>query len=89
VPTIAETLPGYDASVSFGLFALAATPRDIVQKINADVQQIVNDPEFHKRFLEPYVVQPVPGPLDAYADYLRRDSAKWAKVINAANLKID
>ena len=38
IPAIAETVPGYDASVSFGLFALASTPRDIVIKVNADVQ---------------------------------------------------
>ena len=61
----------------------------IIEKINADVQQIVNDPEFHKRFLEPYVVQPLPGPLDALAAYLRKDSERWAKVIKAANVKID
>jgi tripartite-type tricarboxylate transporter receptor subunit TctC len=89
VPTIAETVPGYEANVSFGLFALATVPRPIIEKINADVQQIVNDPEFHKRFLEPYVVQKVPGPIEAYADYLRRDSARWGRVIKAANVKID
>ena len=89
VPTIAETVPGYEASVSFGLFAPAGTPREVIEKINADVQQIINDPEFHKKFLERMVVQPLPGPLDAFADYLRKDSAKWAKVIKAANLKID
>ena len=89
VPTMAETVPGYEASVSFGLFAPTETPREAVNKINADVQQIVSDPEFHKRFLEPYVVQPLPGPLDALAAYLRNDSARWAKVIKAANLKIE
>ena len=89
VPTMAETVPGYEANVSFGLFAPADTPREAVKKINADVQQIINDPEFHKQFLERFVVQPLPGPLDALADYLRKDSAKWAKVIKAANLKID
>ncbi|HEY3636007.1 MAG TPA: tripartite tricarboxylate transporter substrate binding protein, partial [Caldimonas sp.] len=46
VPTVAETVPGYEATVSFGLFAPADTPHDIVVKINADVQKIVNDPEF-------------------------------------------
>jgi tripartite-type tricarboxylate transporter receptor subunit TctC len=89
VPTIAETVPGYEATVAFGLFAPAGTPREIITKINADVQKVINDPEFHKRFLEPLVVQPLPGPLDAFADYLRKDSAKWAKVIKAANLKIE
>jgi len=89
VPTIAETVPGYEASVSFGLFAAAGTPADIVKKVNADVQKIVGDPEFQKRYLEPFAVQPVPGPLDAFADYLRKESAKWGEVIKAANVKIE
>jgi tripartite-type tricarboxylate transporter receptor subunit TctC len=89
VPTIGETVAGYEAGVSFGLFAPAGTPKEIVSKINAEVQQIINDPEFHQRFLEKLVVQPLPGPLDAFAAYLKTESAKWAKVIKAANLKID
>ncbi len=48
VPTIAETVPGYEASVSFGLFAPMGTPADIIRKVNADVQKIVSDPEFQK-----------------------------------------
>jgi tripartite-type tricarboxylate transporter receptor subunit TctC len=89
VPTIAETVPGYDAGVTFGLYAPSAAPHAVVQKVNADVQQIIGDPEFHKRYLEPMVVQPVPGSLNGFADYLRKDAAKWAKVIEAANLKVD
>jgi len=89
VPTIAETVPNYEAGVSFGLFAPKGTPHDVLVKINADVQKVINDPEFHKRFLESLVVQPIPGSLDAFAAYLQKDSAKWAKVISAANLKID
>jgi tripartite-type tricarboxylate transporter receptor subunit TctC len=89
VPTIAETVAGYEAGVSFGLFAPAGTPPAIVDKINADIQNIIGDPEFQTKFLEPQVVQPLPGPREAFAAYLRKDSAKWAKVIKAANLKID
>ena len=89
VPTIAETVPGYEASVSFGLFAATGTPADIIKKVNADVQKIVGDPEFKKKYLERFAVQPVPGPLDAFADYLRKDSAKWGKVIKAANVTIE
>jgi tripartite-type tricarboxylate transporter receptor subunit TctC len=76
LPTVAETVPGYEASVSFGLFAAGGTPADIIKKVNADVQKIVSDPEFQKRYLERFAVQPVPGPLDAFAEYLRKDSAK-------------
>jgi tripartite-type tricarboxylate transporter receptor subunit TctC len=89
VPTIAETVPGYEASVSFGLFAAAGTPMDIIKKVNADVQKIVSDPEFHKRYLERFAVQRVPGALDAFAEYLRKDSAKWGEVIRAAHVKIE
>ena len=89
VPTIAETVPGYEASVSFGLFATAGTPAGIVRKINADVQKIVGDGDFQKKYLDHFAVQPIPGPLDAYADYLRKDSAKWGKVIDAAHVTID
>jgi tripartite-type tricarboxylate transporter receptor subunit TctC len=89
VPTIAETVPGYEASVSFGMFAAAGTPAGVIRKVNADVQKVVSDPEFQKRFLEPFAVQTVPGPLDAFAEYLRKDSAKWGEVIKAANVKIE
>jgi tripartite-type tricarboxylate transporter receptor subunit TctC len=89
VPTIGEAVPGYEASVSFGLFALSKTPRELLVKINADVQEVINEPEFHKRFIEPMVVQPIPGSMEAFAAYLKKDSDKWAKVIRDANLKID
>jgi tripartite-type tricarboxylate transporter receptor subunit TctC len=89
VPTVAETVPGYEASVSFGLFAAAGTPADVVKKVNADVQKIVSDPEFQKKYLERFAAQPIPGPLDAFAEYLRKDSAKWGEIIKAANVKIE
>jgi len=89
VPTVAETVPGYEATVSFGLFAATGTPADIVRKVNADVQAIVGEPEFRKRFLERFAVEPVPGPLAAFADYLRKESAMWGGVIRKANVKIE
>ena len=89
VPTIAETVSGYEASVSFGLFAPTGTPPDIINKLNADVEQIVSDPEFQKKYLERFAVQPVPGSLDAFADYLRRDSAKWGEVIKKSGVTIE
>jgi tripartite-type tricarboxylate transporter receptor subunit TctC len=89
VPTFAETVPGYEAAVSFGLFAPMGTPDDIIQTVNADVRKIVSDPEFQKTYLEPFAVQPLPGSLDAFAEFLRKDSAKWGQIINAANVKIE
>ena len=89
VPTIAETVPGYGASVTFGLFAAAGTPAAVVAKLNADVQKIVGDPEFQKMLLDRFAVQPVPGSLEGFTEFLRRDSAKWREVITAADVKIE
>lgn len=89
VPAIAETVPGYDASVSFGLFAPSGTPAHIVTKINGDVQKIIGDAEFRTRFLEPQVVQPLPGPRDAFSAYLQAEAAKWSKVISEAQIRIE
>src|SRR5262249_54717590 len=88
VPTIAETVPGYEASVSFGLFAAAGTPADIINKANADVQMIISDAEFQKNYLEHFAVQPVPRRQDAFAEYLRKDFAKWGEIIRKTNVKI-
>ena len=89
VPTIAESGPGYEAGVSFGMFALAATPPDIVAKINADVQQILSEPTFRAKFLDPQVLQTMPGTPHEFGRALAAESRKWAKVIRDANLKID
>jgi tripartite-type tricarboxylate transporter receptor subunit TctC len=89
VPTIAETVPGYEASVSFGLFAAAGTPNAIVNKVNADVQKIVGDPAFQKKYLDRFAVQPVPGPLPAFVEYLKKDSAKWRAVVKASHVTIE
>jgi tripartite-type tricarboxylate transporter receptor subunit TctC len=89
IPTVAETVPGFSASVSFGLFAPAGAPREIVTKINADMQQIVGDPEFRAKVFEPQVLQPLPGSPDAFGQYISGDAAKWSKVISDTKLQIE
>jgi tripartite-type tricarboxylate transporter receptor subunit TctC len=89
VPTVAETVPGYEAGVSFGLFAATGTAADIVKRLNADVQKIVGEPEFQKKYLDQFAVQPIVGSPDAFAEYLRKESARWGEVIRAANVKLE
>jgi len=89
VPTVAETVAGYEATVSFGLFAATGTPAGIIRKVNADVQAIVGDPVFQKKYLERFAVEPVPGSLDAFAAYLRKESAMWGEVIRKADVKLE
>jgi tripartite-type tricarboxylate transporter receptor subunit TctC len=89
VPTIATTVPGYQAGVGFGLAAPAATPRDLVERISADVQEVMRDPAIQAKFLEPNLMQPILGGPDAFAAYLAGESTKWQKVIKDAGLKLE
>jgi tripartite-type tricarboxylate transporter receptor subunit TctC len=90
VPTIAETgLPGYEAVSWVGLFTASGTPREIVLKINTDVQHILADPAFRDRFLAPQMLNPMPGSPDAFAADIRSETQKWAKVIREQKLHID
>ena len=82
LPTIAESgLPGYQAVSWFGLFAPAGTPAEIVRNINADVQRILSDPMFEEKFLTPSFFEPILGPADAFAGYVRAEQARWSKII--------
>jgi tripartite-type tricarboxylate transporter receptor subunit TctC len=90
IPTVAESgLPGYEAAAWFGMHARAGTPRDIVLKINADVQRVLADPAFREKFLAPQLFEPMGSSPDEFADYIKAETAKWAKVIQDGNLKID
>ena len=71
VPTIAESgLPDFRAHTWFGLFTTGGTPREIVARINADVQRIVADPAFRARFLAPQLFEPLTSSPEQYAAFL-------------------
>jgi tripartite-type tricarboxylate transporter receptor subunit TctC len=90
MPTVSESgLPGYEAPGWLGLFAPAGTPQDVVMKINAEVQKIVNDPAFREKFLTPQMFEPMTSAPEAFDKLIRTEAAKWAKVIRDANLSID
>lgn len=90
LPTVAESgLSGFRAVSWFGLFAPAGTPQDIVNKVNADVQKVIADPDFQKKFMEPNYYESIPGNPSQFADYVRTDAARWKKIIKDANLKLE
>jgi len=89
VPTIAESgVPGFEAQSWFGLFAPSATPRDIVVKINTEVQRILNDAEYREKVLSPNTLEPIPNTPEGYAALIKSDTEKWGRVIESAKLKI-
>ena len=89
IPTLAESgLAGFDTIAWYGLIAPAATPRDIVMKLNAEAIKGANSKEFRDR-MEPLGFEIVTGSPERMADMLRSDAERWAPVVKAANVKID
>ena len=86
VPTIAETVPGYQAVGWQGLFARAGTPKDIVDKLNALLVADLKKPETAERFKKIGVVVKWSTPAE-FRDWVSSESGKWGKVIKAAGIE--
>ena len=87
IPTIAEAgVPGYEAVQWYGVLAPAATPRDIVNKLHAGVVRALQNPEVRQRLLNDGA-EPVGSSPEEFTAYLRAETEKWAKVIQAAGIK--
>ena len=89
IPTTAETVPGYEAVTWFGLFTTNGTPREVVGKINAEVQKLFDDPAFRERVIVPNMFESMASSPEQFAAFIKTDSEKWAKVLRAANIKVD
>jgi tripartite-type tricarboxylate transporter receptor subunit TctC len=89
LPTIAETVPGYESAVWFGLFAPRGTPQDVVGTINAEVQKTLEDREFQETFLLPNFYEPLLGSAEQFARFVQSDSTKWGMVMRDAKLSVD
>ena len=88
LPSIAETLPGYGASGWYGLLAPAATPREIVARLNAEAVRALRSPEVADK-LSGQGAEPAPGTPEEFTAFIRSEIAKWAKVVKAANMKAE
>lgn len=89
VPTIAEAgLPGFDAHAWYGLIAPAATPKEIVARLNAEAIKGANAGAFRER-MEPLGFEIVTGSPETMAERVTADIARWAPVVRASGAKID
>jgi tripartite-type tricarboxylate transporter receptor subunit TctC len=88
VPTIAETVPGYEASALFGMGAPKNTPKDIIEKLNSDVNSVLAEPEMKTRLVE-LGGEPLIQTPDAFGDMIKAETAKWKKVVEFAGLKVE
>jgi tripartite-type tricarboxylate transporter receptor subunit TctC len=88
VPTVAETVPGFEATTWFAVFAPAGTPRDVVTKLNAELKRVFALPDVQDKLkalgLEPWISTP-----DELAKYQGEEIVKWAKVVKESGAKAD
>lgn len=88
VPTIAESgVPGYEASIWWGLFVPAGTPRAIVNKLNTEVGAIMREPETVKWFTA-LAADPWPSTPEEFGKFLAADIARWRKVAQQAGISV-
>src|SRR5215207_3408118 len=86
VPTIAEAgVSGYESTIWLGIMAPAGTPKAVVDKLNAEINKVINRPDVKEAWDKQGAVPLVMSPAEFDA-YLRKDIDKWAKVVKAAGL---
>ena len=89
VPTVAESaLPGFDVTVWFAVLAPAATPREIVNRVNAEVVKAIKTQDMRERLAQ-QGAEAIGNTPEDFAAVIKRDLAKWAKVVKDANIKLD
>ncbi len=88
IPTVAETLPGFEVGNWVGLFAPAGTPPEIVKRWNAEVQKIMTSADVQPR-LEAEGARFIPTTPESFAAFQRSESARWGKMIREAGIKVE
>jgi tripartite-type tricarboxylate transporter receptor subunit TctC len=85
VPPIADTLPGFEAVTWVGLLAPAGTPREIVARMQREIEKVVRDPEVQAR-LSVSGAEPVASTPEQFSAYLSSEVDKWARVVKQAHI---
>jgi len=88
VPTVAETVPGYEASSWSGVCAPTGTPPEIVDLLNREINAALTDPKIKARLTTLGSMAITGGPA-AFAAFLAEETDKWGKVVRAANIKAE
>ena len=89
VPTVAEGgLAGYDATGWFGLVVPSGTPQAIINRLNAEFNAALND-ESVRASMRAQGVEPAAGTAEAFGSYISSETAKWARVIRSAKIKLE
>ena len=86
LPTIAESgYPGFQSGIWYGVVAPADTPPEVVSRLNSELVKIVRTPDFVQS-LAAEGGDPVASSPEYFGDFIRKETARWAKIINVANI---
>jgi tripartite-type tricarboxylate transporter receptor subunit TctC len=88
LPAVAETVPGFEYEIWYGLFAPVKTPAPIVAKVSTDVQRALREQDVIQQLLA-QGTEPAPTTPEQLAQYIRDDTARWVKIVKDRNLKIN
>jgi tripartite-type tricarboxylate transporter receptor subunit TctC len=88
VPTVGETVPGYEATAWFGIGMPKGTPKEIVDKVNAEVNRALADPKMKERLAE-LGGKPIPGTPEDFGKVIAAETAKWEKVVISSGAKVE
>ncbi len=88
LPTVGETVPGYEATAWFGIGMPKGTPREIIEKVNAEVNRALADPKMRERLAE-LGGAPIAGTPEDFGKVIAAETEKWAKVVAASGATVD
>ncbi|MEH2586518.1 Bug family tripartite tricarboxylate transporter substrate binding protein [Bradyrhizobium sp. AZCC 1721] len=86
VPVLADTIPGYEASALFGVGAPKNTPKEVIAKLNKEINEILAEPAIKARLTE-LGGEPLIGPPEAFGKMIVAETEKWKKVIEEAKVE--
>ena len=88
VPSISETIPGYELNTWYGLLGPAGLPKGIIQRLNQAFINCLNTPEIKQQLIS-MAYDPDPGSPEAFAALIKKDNAYWANVIKTTGIKAE
>jgi tripartite-type tricarboxylate transporter receptor subunit TctC len=88
VPSVSETLPGYEVTNWFGMVVPAATPRDIIARLYGEILKVLRLPEVRNSLIA-QGTEPVGSSPEEFRAFMKSEAAKWARVIKEANIRAD